>query len=961
MNLKDALAALDADRPDALLGLRESQWLDAKKCFYKLSVPKAVEEITKDVAAFANGGGGVIVFGIGTRWEYGEEILDKIVGLDPADVNPDQIRKVLLQRIKPFVRGIRIGWSGPEDKPRVAFLHIPAQEPGQLFVVPAMTGGRSGAPPSDALAVPVRDGDLTHWLPRTEIQQLLAAGVRASTMPTPEALATLVQEAVARAAPSTEDRSASQTAGRDGNADLVDEDRAPLEGYLADVCRRAEAEACGPYVAQSVVNWRDGPPVDRSTAQPASVAVFTTAPLVVVLGDPGGGKTELLRRHRLDVCRQWRAGVRSAALPVLIPATALSEAPLEAPFFARPPAPGSHWLVLLDGLDEITNAEVRREALRDMVRWVAERRETHRLVVATRYLSKQELSDLQEAAPVCFELLQFEAGDVRELAAARLGPEQVDGLMAAIDKTDLGDLVRLPMIGAMLCELYQADSKQPLGDTRGAIYDAFIDRLMVTTPRTDTRPEHHAGKRSDVGSPVWYSPALGERVAVLGSLPPAQLRTLLAKVAVTRRRQSSPVRSVMDILLEQPLTKLPEGVRIKRWREELIACFRRSGVLQQQGGELEFAHRTYEEFLAAWTLGDPCEGGLAELRRALDSHRLRLWPWRAASGYRPVGAWGQRVWAADEGGNLSYLGFLIDRLADAATTELDKLPPSGGISGCTFLAALKRLGTYLPDDVQAQAVDKLKRHSEVGGRSLFGASIDVDAVNQLDPGSVPMAEALAALAIDDSRVDAARSLLAFAESRAEGLAALRNLARSPRLTSLQGQVTAATAMVDAYDETGLDLIVDLASDPGLDDGTRLGIAWQLTQLRRQRGLDLLNSWIDARAGDEFWFKAALTVVEIDETYGVERMKAIADDPACPALKRINAAYVVALHHDPRGAEDLLLFARDPDLEEDLRVAAVHLVARVGHPSAIAVREELAQDPNLTPRGRKSLRRLASAE
>jgi uncharacterized protein (UPF0147 family) len=155
--------------------------------------------------------------------------------------------------------------------------------------------------------------------------------------------------------------------------------------------------------------------------------------------------------------------------------------------------------------------------------------------------------------------------------------------------------------------------------------------------------------------------------------------------------------------------------------------------------------------------------------------------------------------------------------------------------------------------------------------------------------------------------------------------------------------------------------VDLASNLQLDDGVRLGIVLQLTELRRQRGLDLLDSWIDARAGGELWFKAALTVVAIDEAYGVERLKAIADDPACPVQKRINAAYVIALHNDPRGAEDLLLFARDRDLEEDVRVASVHALAEVGHPAAMTVRDELARDPNLKPRSRKSLRRLPSAD
>ncbi|MEV5400854.1 RNA-binding domain-containing protein [Streptomyces cellulosae] len=198
MGLKGALAALEADEPQALLGLRESQWIDAKKAAYRLPEPYAVEELSKDVAAFANGGGGVIVIGVATRPDRGTEVLDQIVGVDPATVNVDQIRKQIRQRITPSVLGVRIGWSGPEDAKRVVFIDIPAQPVDRPFVVAAPVG-KHGAPRADTVAVPVRDGDQTHWLPRTEIQQLLTAGVRASGLPTAQALAALVREAAAEA------------------------------------------------------------------------------------------------------------------------------------------------------------------------------------------------------------------------------------------------------------------------------------------------------------------------------------------------------------------------------------------------------------------------------------------------------------------------------------------------------------------------------------------------------------------------------------------------------------------------------------------------------------------------------------------------------------------------------------------------------------------------------------------
>jgi hypothetical protein len=200
-DLKSALAALEAHQPGSLLGLRETQWLDAKSGPYQLADPKAAEELIKDVAAFANGGGGVIVIGIATRPEHDEEVLDHIVAADPATVNVDQIRKLIRQRIIPAPRGVRVGWSGADDE-RVLYIDIPAQSAATLFVVPAPVG-KLGAPRPDTVAVPMRDGDSTHWLPRAEIQQLLSAGVRASGMSTAQALTDLVRQAVSEAGPSS--------------------------------------------------------------------------------------------------------------------------------------------------------------------------------------------------------------------------------------------------------------------------------------------------------------------------------------------------------------------------------------------------------------------------------------------------------------------------------------------------------------------------------------------------------------------------------------------------------------------------------------------------------------------------------------------------------------------------------------------------------------------------------------
>ncbi|MER6717121.1 RNA-binding domain-containing protein [Streptomyces sp. NPDC000877] len=253
-DLKSALAALDGNEPVSLLELRETQWLDAKAGPYQLADPKAVEELAKDVAAFANGGGGIIVIGIATRLEHDEEVLDRIVGLDAAAVNVDQIRKLIRQWITPAPHGVRVGWSGA-DSERVMFIDVPEQAAGTLFVVPAPVG-KPGSPRTDTVAVPRRDGDSTHWLPRAEIQQLLSAGVRASGMPTAQALTELVRQAVSEAGPDD---------GLRVGQGLPDREREMRAAYeqLADAGLgqpAGEAWAQGPAALQNLHHELDGQP-----------------------------------------------------------------------------------------------------------------------------------------------------------------------------------------------------------------------------------------------------------------------------------------------------------------------------------------------------------------------------------------------------------------------------------------------------------------------------------------------------------------------------------------------------------------------------------------------------------------------------------------------------------------------------------------------------------------------------
>ncbi|MFD7476939.1 helix-turn-helix domain-containing protein [Streptomyces sp. NPDC059837] len=73
MDFEGSRSALSAYTPTVLLELREGQWLDAKSVPYEPQSPGKAEELAKDVASFANSGGGLLVLGTATRLNGGEE------------------------------------------------------------------------------------------------------------------------------------------------------------------------------------------------------------------------------------------------------------------------------------------------------------------------------------------------------------------------------------------------------------------------------------------------------------------------------------------------------------------------------------------------------------------------------------------------------------------------------------------------------------------------------------------------------------------------------------------------------------------------------------------------------------------------------------------------------------------------------------------------------------------------
>ncbi|MGW3278005.1 AlbA family DNA-binding domain-containing protein [Nocardia rhamnosiphila] len=151
--------AVESGEVQFLLGVAESETLDAKRAHYTKGDDRKRLEIASDVAAFANSQqGGVIVIGARTvKDPHGRDIIAEVGGCPIDKGAEDRYRKAISDLIFPEVEGIEICRSVSPLGELFAIL-IPVQSPDRIpFFVRG--GGIGDARASSAMfQVPVRRG-----------------------------------------------------------------------------------------------------------------------------------------------------------------------------------------------------------------------------------------------------------------------------------------------------------------------------------------------------------------------------------------------------------------------------------------------------------------------------------------------------------------------------------------------------------------------------------------------------------------------------------------------------------------------------------------------------------------------------------------------------------------------------------------------------------------------------------
>ncbi|MCP4424853.1 MAG: SUMF1/EgtB/PvdO family nonheme iron enzyme [Chloroflexi bacterium] len=383
-----------------------------------------------------------------------------------------------------------------------------------------------------------------------------------------------------------------------------------------------------------------GMPGERETRPLSTLEAAAANRQLVILGDPGGGKTTFVRHlahclaaHALYPDAGWLKHLphwppgESDALPIVVILRDFARSlPAKLPAKAEP---GHLWkfikeqlaaqnldfaapalqqtlqagkaLILLDGLDEIPT-KAQRTFVRDAVVAFTGRHPGNRALITCRVLSYQDTAlKLPEETFPDYELALFDEEKIDNFIAvwykelARLGtvPHQdVDALtrkfQKAVRRPDLWRLAPNPLLLTVMALVHSHKGRLP--DARALLYEETVDILLWRWEQIKAGGEEDAPQLRQLLQQA-------ERTDM-------DLKKVLWQLAFEAHRQvdgdgdGDKLADIGELKLTKALAALTDGDWT--WAKQVVTAMKlRAGLLLERAPELfTFPHRTFQEYLA---------------------------------------------------------------------------------------------------------------------------------------------------------------------------------------------------------------------------------------------------------------------------------------------------------------------------------------------------------------------------